>query len=108
MTEVPSVLAVGHRNHPDCPYSTKKVCEQARREAMGKCAAMTDSGEECLNWAIDRVDERGYCGQHLSSVSLRKDREMRAARKKEELDMRIATYLDWQVEHPSVWDRMRT
>lgn len=97
---------MSHKGHPDCIHDTKKACEQARREAMGHCVELTGAGDECTNWAIEQVAGRGYCGQHLSSVLLKEDRDRRIARKRAELDGRITAYLHWRVEHPSIWDRM--
>jgi len=97
---------MAHKNHPDCEYTSIRACNEAARERLGHCVEMTGAGEECTNWAIDLANDRGYCGQHLSSVLLREDRERRAVRKKAELDDRIAEFLAWRDEHPSVHDRI--
>lgn len=98
---------MSHRGHPDCVFTTKRACELAAKVEMGKCAAMTDKGEECSHWGIDRVEERPYCGQHINSVLLKADNDRRAATKRAELDERITGYMAWRADHPSVHDTMR-
>lgn len=89
-----------------CEHPTKALCSAARREAMGKCAAMTDDKEPtpCSHWATSMVGERGYCGTHAGSILNATIERERAARKKTLLDERIDTYMTWRDEHPSVWD----
>ena len=91
-----------------CEFATKKVCDLARKVALGPCSEMIEAKGEpypCAHWAVERVGERGYCGQHIASVIRAEDDRVRAAKKRAELDGRIDTYMGWRAEHPSVWDK---
>jgi hypothetical protein len=98
---------MAHKNHPECPHTSKKACEAATRLEMGHCVAMTGEDKQCDNWGLERVDDRAYCGQHANSVYLKADNERRAVARKAELDTRITAYLAWRAAHPSLHDTMR-
>jgi hypothetical protein len=101
-------MAHQHAGAP-CPHPTKKACDLARKVEMGQCTAMVDGRNEphpCTHWAIEKIDERGYCGQHLNSVVLAKYESDRKTRIVTEMNDRIDAYMTWRNEHPSVWDRM--
>lgn len=101
-------MAVHYHGGEACPHLTKKACDQARKEALGKCVAMTGDREPepCRNWAVDRYDGRGFCGQHYASAVNRGIRAAREAAKRAELDARIDAFIAWTKDHPSVWDAM--
>lgn len=88
------------------PKLTKKAIIARFRAEMGRCSAMTESANECGNWGIERVNDRAFCGQHLTSVLLQADRERRIAERKAKVDAAITRSLAWTALHPSVWDRM--
>lgn len=92
-----------------CEYPTKALCSAARREAMGKCVALTGDKEPnpCTHWATSMVGERGYCGTHAGVYLNNQIEATRAAAKRFLLDERIDTYMTWRDEHPSVWDSRR-
>jgi hypothetical protein len=76
---------------------------------MGQCTEMIgDKGEPypCKNWAIDRIEGRGYCGQHIGAVARSADERARRRERQSALDKRIDIYLAWTADHPSVWDQM--
>jgi len=92
-----------------CGYPTKKACDLARKVALGQCSEMIEAKGEphpCPHWAVEKVADKGYCGQHLGSVIRAEFERDRTERLREELNARIAEYIDWRAEHPSVWDRM--
>jgi len=91
-----------------CEYPTKKACDLARKVALGQCSEMIGKSEPhpCPNWAIEKVGERGYCGQHVASVVRAEDDRQRKIKVRAEMDNRISAYMAWRVDHPSVWDRM--
>ena len=101
-------MAHAHAGVP-CEHPTKKACELARRAAMGQCTEMIDSKSDpypCKNWAIDRIEGRGYCGQHIAAVARAADDRRRSQERRAQLDRNIDIYIAWRFEHPSVWDRM--
>ena len=98
---------MAHKGDDTCIYPSIKACNEAKRLEMGKCVSMTGENDQCDNWGIERIEDRAYCGQHVTSVYLKADRERRAAAQKERLDAKVTTYLAWRAEHPSVWDSMR-
>ncbi len=98
---------MSHKGDSNCIFSTIKACEAAKRLEMGKCVSMTGEDTQCDNWGIERIDDKAYCGQHVTSVYLKADRERRAAVHKALLDEKVTTYLAWRAEHPSVWDTLR-
>jgi len=85
---------------------SKAAALRALHEELGRCVALTEKETECRNWAIDRVNDRGYCGQHVASILLREDSARREATRKAEVDHRIETFMAWSALHPSTWDRM--
>ena len=88
-------------------YATKKACEQARKDLMGRCVAMTQDKKVptvCDNWATSSVDDRNYCGMHAGGVLSQKLDLARAEKALAELDTRLNEYLHWALTHPSVWD----
>jgi hypothetical protein len=89
---------------------TKAAIEQARREELGKCVAMTQDKEPkpCTHWASSRVGELAYCGTHAGTVLNQEIEAQRAAKKRAELDQRIGDYIAWRDAHPSVWDTRET
>jgi len=93
-----------------CPHKTQAACERARRVAIGQCVAMVSrkgtGPSPCVNWGVDRVNDRPYCGQHLNSILLEADRTGRLARREAKVQGRINLFLAWTAEHPSVHDRM--
>ncbi len=60
----------------------------------------------CTHWAIDKVDDRGYCGQHIASVIRAEFEKGLKTRSRAEVNERIDRYLAWREKHPSVHDRM--
>lgn len=94
------------RVHDPCPWgaTTWAACEQAQKEARGRCTAMTEKETECSNWAIEEYEGKGYCGQHYESAVNRALERERAARRRAELDERITAYMEYRKEHPSIWD----
>lgn len=74
---------------------TKKALLEAFHAEMGRCVALTEKQIECTNWAVDRVNGRGYCGQHIAGIVQREDQERRAAEKRRKLLLRIDEYLQW-------------
>lgn len=97
---------MAHKGHPVCQYTSKAACERARREELGPCIAMLSEDRQCNHLATDKVDGRGYCGQHISSVYLAADNAARLAVKRAAVDARIDRYQQFVAEHPSVWDAM--
>ena len=95
-----------HRGHPDCIYTSKAACEQARRVAMGQCQEMSGSREPtpCARWATEEIDGRKVCGQHANMLVLRVDHRRREQLRLDDLNRRIDEYLAWVAEHPHVWD----
>jgi len=92
-----------------CGHPTKKACDLARKVALGQCSEMIEAKGEphpCPHWAIEKVAERGYCGQHVGSVIRAEDDRTRQAARRAEMDARIDAYIGWRAKHPSVWDRM--
>ena len=92
-----------------CPHPTKKACELARHAELGSCQQMIDSKNEpypCTNWAVDRIDGRGYCGQHIASVARAADEQVRQTKVRAEMNAHIDRYIAWRELHPSVWDKM--
>lgn len=91
-----------------CEHPTIKACTAARRLAMGQCSAMKESKsdpEPCTNWAVDTVEDRGYCGQHVASML---SRAIEARRKQERVDRigrSIAHFMAWNGVFPSIWDK---
>ncbi len=94
-----------------CEHVSKKACDLARKVAMGQCDEMIEAKGEpypCKNWAIEKVGERGYCGQHIASVIRAEDDRQRQNKRRTEMDARIDDYMAWRQRNPSVWDRMST
>jgi len=92
-----------------CEHATKKACALARKALLGQCSEMIEAKAgpyPCTHWAVEKVGERGYCGQHIASVIRAEDDRQRNEKRRAELDGRIDTYIDWRTTHPSVWDRM--
>jgi hypothetical protein len=92
-----------------CEHSTKKACDLARKIALGQCSEMIEAKGEpypCAHWAVEKVGERGYCGQHIASVIRAEDERQRKTRLRAELDGRIDDYMAWRKAHPSVHSRM--
>lgn len=85
---------------------SKAAEERARKEAMGRCVAMTQDKEPkpCSKWASSMIGESGYCGTHAGTVLNRQIEAERAALKRLALDRRIDDYMAWAAEHASVWD----
>lgn len=94
--------------HPDCPHKTWGACDQAAKEAMGKCVALTGDKEPepCRNWATSMIDDRGYCGKHAGSVLNRKLIAERASLRAADLNARIDHFIEQSALHPSVWDKL--
>jgi hypothetical protein len=94
--------------HDPCPHGATSwaACEQAAKEARGRCTALTERESECTNWATDEHEGKGYCGQHYGSRVNASLDAARKARKAAEQVERIEAYLAWKVGHPSVWDKM--
>jgi len=91
-----------------CEYATKRACDQARRELMGRCVAMTQDKKvptACDNWATSSVDDRNYCSVHAGKILNDQIESTRVATKRAELSARIESFLVWTSGHPSVWDR---
>lgn len=94
-----------------CLHPTKKACDLARHIELGQCSEMIvkKKGQEpypCDKWAIDRIGERGYCGQHFNSALLTTLEAERAARGRAEVQRNIDRSLAWHATHPSVWDAL--
>ena len=80
-----------------CEHPTKKACEAARREARGRCTELVKSDRSgqtsCSNWAVERVNGRGVCGQHYEAL-LNREREAEARRRRQaDLDKAINRYM---------------
>lgn len=84
---------MAHKGHPKCEFTSKAACESARREAMGRCSAMTEKMTDCTNWGVDHVNGKAYCGQHLASMALREDEARRQRERTAALDASVAAYL---------------
>jgi len=93
----------GRDYHKLCPHKTKAACEQAQRAELGRCSAMTQSETECSNWAVDRVNDRPYCGQHIASIAAAADKERRQAIRKARMDQAADEFIEFTKLHPSVW-----
>lgn len=96
-----------HRKaHDPCPWGATSwgACEQAQKEARGRCRAMTERETECTNWSVEEYEGKGYCGQHYGSIVNRGIERARAERERAALDARIDSYMEWKKDHPSVWD----
>lgn len=94
----------GHKGHPICEYGSKAACDRAARIAMGQCSSMLGEDRQCPHWGLDKVDDRPYCGQHLTAVYLAADKRRREVAIREAQDARIDRFIAWRKDHASVWD----
>jgi len=92
-----------------CEHPTRKACDLARKVAMGQCSEMIEAKNEpypCKNWAVDKVADRGYCGQHIAAVIRAEYERIRRETAQAEITARIDLYLAWRKKNPSIHDRM--
>lgn len=86
----------------ECEHLTKKACEAARKEAMGRCSELLQSDKSgsttCSNWAVERVNDRGVCGQHYGSMLDRQTKAEREAARRARIESAIQGYLDREPE----------
>ena len=97
------------QQHEGCPHLTKALCQQAEREALGKCSEMTGNQrkpEQCSRWAVATYKERPACGQHYLTMVGKEIALASRARDAAEMNKRIDAALEWHKDHPSVWDEM--
>jgi len=97
---------MAHKGHPLCQYTSKAACELARRTVLGPCSAMLSEDRECPHLATDKVNGKGYCGQHIGTVYRADNDRARKAALVQAMDRRIDDALEYHAMHPSVWDRM--
>ena len=99
-----------HKGHPACVYDTKAACDKARKEALGRCTAMTSDKRtptQCSKWAQSMVGGQGVCNTHAETVLSRQLAEERRAQRMAEMQDRISAFMRWTADHPSVWDNQR-
>ena len=110
-------LKHGKDFHVGCPFKTKSSCEQAQREKLGRCVALTGDADakrskqepkRCSDWAVDRVDGFGYCRTHLTKMALAADDLKRSVARKQKMDEAADRFIAWRATHPSVWNDPRT
>lgn len=94
---------MAHKGHPLCPHKSQAACSRAFQEALGRCVELTDKGKDCAKWA---TGPEHLCAQHFASRVNGELAQVKKNAKRAELDMRITACLDWNAEHPSVWDAM--
>ena len=91
--------------HVPCPYGQTNWsdCDVAHAHRFGPCRAVVGDREPepCSRWA---ADEDGWCAQHWTALHEKQKQKAREAERKLQLDQRIAAYIEWTREHPSVWD----
>jgi hypothetical protein len=80
-----------------CEHSTKKACDAARREVLGRCVELIASDKSgstsCRNWAVDRVNGKAVCGQHYLSIWTRDREAAERARQRAVLDASIDSFI---------------
>ncbi|HET7070137.1 MAG TPA: hypothetical protein VFI40_04890 [Nocardioides sp.] len=81
-----------HGGRP-CIHPSKKACDDARHAALGRCVELTEKMTSCRNWAVDRVNDRPMCGQHLASVVLAEDKAQRERGRRDRINRSIDAYL---------------
>ena len=98
-----------HKAHSTCPHDTKAACDKARREALGRCTAMTADKRtptQCSKWAQSLVAGIGVCDMHAETILNRALAAEREAAKKAAMDAAAATFMRWTADHPSVHEAM--
>jgi len=96
-----------HAGKP-CKHPTKAACEAERRAARVRCEGLLqeERGNREPRQCVRLVDppER-YCSQHFVAAETERRETAKETARREDLDRRIADYMAWTADHPSVWDR---
>lgn len=87
---------MAHKGHPHCQFKSKAACDNAIREAIGKCTELTQDKKaptQCARWGTGLVNGRAMCDMHAGMIIERESAVTRQAAKKQAMHERIDAYI---------------